>query len=179
MGLMRALDAISLLHRPVLMLLHAATLAIVAAINCAHLCAFSALTLLAGRQLSGGVLAWFSVWSKVQTCKYMAQLMPLPLTVSCFSKIQIGFTFLVLTYPGSHRKRPLDMYFCTMYILQQLLSSVDTNIFNGHLFCGKTAPLLLFFFLRYEPVLISAVVVVVYMTVVIEAVRIVSAEGSM
>jgi len=28
----------------------------------------------------------------------MAQLMPLPLTVSCFSKIQIGFTFLVLAY---------------------------------------------------------------------------------
>jgi len=31
---------------------------------------------------------------------YMAQLMPLPLTVSCFSKIQIGFTFLVLAHPG-------------------------------------------------------------------------------
>jgi len=26
---------------------------------------------------------------------HMFQLMPLPLTVSCFSKIQIGFTFLV------------------------------------------------------------------------------------
>jgi len=26
---------------------------------------------------------------------HMAQLMPLSLTVSCFSKIQIGFTFLV------------------------------------------------------------------------------------
>jgi len=26
---------------------------------------------------------------------HMAQLMPLPLTVSCFGKIQIGFTFLV------------------------------------------------------------------------------------
>jgi len=26
---------------------------------------------------------------------HMAQLMPLPLTVSCFSKIQIGFTFVV------------------------------------------------------------------------------------
>jgi len=26
---------------------------------------------------------------------HMVQLMPLPLTVSCFSKIQIGFTFLV------------------------------------------------------------------------------------
>jgi len=31
---------------------------------------------------------------------HMAQLMPLPLTVSCFSKIQIGFTFLVLAYLG-------------------------------------------------------------------------------
>jgi len=28
---------------------------------------------------------------------HMAQLMPLPLTDSCFSKIQIGFTFLVLS----------------------------------------------------------------------------------
>ena len=32
---------------------------------------------------------------------HMAQLMPLPLTVSCFSKIQIGFTFLVPAHPGS------------------------------------------------------------------------------
>ena len=31
----------------------------------------------------------------------MSQLMPLPLTVSCFSKIQIGFTFLVPVHPGS------------------------------------------------------------------------------
>jgi len=36
---------------------------------------------------------------------YMAQLMPLPLTVSCFSEIQIGFTFLVLAHPGSIRER--------------------------------------------------------------------------
>ena len=35
----------------------------------------------------------------------MAQLMPLPLTVSCFSKIQIGFTFLVPADPGSPGKR--------------------------------------------------------------------------
>jgi len=50
---------------------------------------FSALTLLVGRnkghpvckKLSVGVLAWLSV------CLHMAQLMPLPLTVSCFSKI--------------------------------------------------------------------------------------------
>jgi len=32
---------------------------------------------------------------------HMAQLMPLPLTVSCFSKIQIGFTFLVPAHQGS------------------------------------------------------------------------------
>ena len=36
---------------------------------------------------------------------HMAQLMPLPLTVSCFSKIQIGFTFLVLAHLGTPRKR--------------------------------------------------------------------------
>jgi len=50
--------------------------------------AFSALTLLVGRQeghpackkQSGGVLVWLSVWSKVQTCIW-PQLMPLPLTL--------------------------------------------------------------------------------------------------
>ena len=35
----------------------------------------------------------------------LAQLMPLPLTVSCFSKIHIGFTFLVLADLGSPRKK--------------------------------------------------------------------------
>ena len=36
---------------------------------------------------------------------HMAQLMPLPLTVSCSSKIQIGFTFLVLAHLGSPGQR--------------------------------------------------------------------------
>ena len=36
---------------------------------------------------------------------HMAQLMPVPLTVSCISKIKIGFTFLVLAHPGSPGKR--------------------------------------------------------------------------
>jgi len=36
---------------------------------------------------------------------HMAQLMPLSLTVSCFSKIQIGITFLVPAHPGSPGKR--------------------------------------------------------------------------
>ena len=33
--------------------------------------------------------------------------MPLPLTVSCFTKIQIGFTFLVLAHPGSPGQRAI------------------------------------------------------------------------
>ena len=36
---------------------------------------------------------------------HVAQLMPLPLTVCCFSKIQIGFTFLVPAHSGSPGKR--------------------------------------------------------------------------
>jgi len=43
---------------------------------------------------------------------HMAQLMPLPLTVSCFSKIQIGFTFLVPAHLGSPVKGPLNGCVC-------------------------------------------------------------------
>jgi len=46
---------------------------------------------------------------------HMAQLMPLPLTVSCFSKIQIGFTFLVPAHPGSPRKRAVKRV-CVMFV---------------------------------------------------------------
>ena len=35
------------------------------------------------------------------------QLLPLPLTVSCFSKIQIGFTYLVPAHPGSPGQRAI------------------------------------------------------------------------
>jgi len=38
---------------------------------------------------------------------HTAQLMPLPLTVSYFSKIQIGFAFLVPSHPGSPGKRAI------------------------------------------------------------------------
>jgi len=36
---------------------------------------------------------------------HIAQLMPLLLTVSCFSKIQIGFTFIAPAHPGSPGQR--------------------------------------------------------------------------
>ena len=43
---------------------------------------------------------------------HVAQLMPLPLTVSCSNKIQIGFTFLVLAHLGSPGQRPLNVCVC-------------------------------------------------------------------
>jgi len=43
---------------------------------------------------------------------HTAQLMPVPLTVSCFSKIQIGFTFLVPAHLGSPGKGPLNGRVC-------------------------------------------------------------------
>jgi len=54
------------------------------------------------KKLSGGVLAWLCLERDADL--HMAQLMPLPLTVSCFSKIQISFTFLVPAHPGSPGK---------------------------------------------------------------------------
>ena len=44
---------------------------------------------------------------------HTAQLMPLPLAVSCFSKIQIGFAFLVPARPGSPGQRAVKwVYVC-------------------------------------------------------------------
>ena len=67
-----------------------------------HLNAFSALTLLAGWQEGHPACKKTEWWGAgvvicLERCAdlHMAQLMPLPLTVSCFSKIQICFTFLV------------------------------------------------------------------------------------
>ena len=74
--------------------------------------AFSALTLLVGRQeghpackKNWVVRCWRGYLSGARCRLAYAQLMPLPLTVSCFSKIQIGFTFLVPAHPGSPGKR--------------------------------------------------------------------------
>jgi len=65
------------------------------------------LTLLVGRQEGHTACKKTEWWGAgVVICLeqgadlHMARLMPLPLTVSCSSKIQIGFTFLVPAYPG-------------------------------------------------------------------------------
>ena len=79
-----------------------------------NLRSFSALTLLVGRQ-EGHLACKKTEWwgAGVVICLepgaalHMAQVMPLPLTVSCFSRIQIGFTFLVPAYLGGPRKRAI------------------------------------------------------------------------
>ena len=55
---------------------------------------------------------------------HMAQLMPLPLTVSCFSKIQIGFTFLVPAHPGSPGKRAVKWVCVCVCVVQIFLHKV-------------------------------------------------------
>jgi len=70
--------------------------------------AFTAMMLLVGRQEGHPACKKTEWWGAgVVVCLeqgadlHMAQLMPLPLTVSCFSKTQIGFTFLVPAHLGS------------------------------------------------------------------------------
>jgi len=80
---------------------------------------FSALTLLVGQQewhpaCKKNLKRWGTgmvICLERDADLHMAQLMPLPLTVSCFSKIQIGFTFLVLAHPGSPGKRAIKRVF--------------------------------------------------------------------
>ena len=55
---------------------------------------------------------------------HMAQVMPLPVTVSCSSKIQIGFTFLVPAYPGCPGKEAVKWLLLLLFSLalgQELL----------------------------------------------------------
>ena len=55
---------------------------------------------------------------------HMAQLMPLTLTVTCFSKIQIGFTFLVPAHLGSPGKRAVKrVCVCVFYLYLHVFES--------------------------------------------------------
>jgi len=81
----------------------------------------SALTLLVGRQEGRPACKkreWWGVGMVICLEQgadlHTAQLMPLPLTVSCFSKIQIDLTFLVPAHPGSPRQRAVKRV-CVCY----------------------------------------------------------------
>jgi len=73
---------------------------------------FTALTLFVGRQEGHPACKKSEWWGAGVVISlergadmHMVQLMPLLLTVSCFSKIQIGFTFLVPAHLGSPGQR--------------------------------------------------------------------------
>jgi len=52
---------------------------------------------------------------------HMAQLMPLPLTVSCISKTQIGFTFLILAHLDSAGQRAVKQVCVCVCMTQSLI----------------------------------------------------------
>ena len=105
------------------------------------------------------MLVWLSVCSKVQTCVWLrndlycvewgvklysnqpTQLMALQLTVCCFSKIQIGFTFLVPAYPVSPIKWAIKRLYVVFYLVfrpgSRILSRGGANIGTYHSICNR------------------------------------------
>jgi len=67
---------------------------------------------------------------------HMAQLMPLPLTVSCSSKIQIGFTFPVPTHLGSPGQRAVKR----MSVRCMFLLCLETSSQLFRMYQWKTSP---------------------------------------
>ena len=65
---------------------------------------------------------------------HMAQLMPLPLTVSCFSKIQIGFTFLVPAHPDSPKNRAVK-WVCVCVCVWTLYRKHIKQLEQFHMCC--------------------------------------------
>jgi len=91
---------------------------------------FSALTLLVGQQEGHPACKKLEWWDAgVIVCLeqgadlHRAQLMPMPLTVSCFSKIQISFTFLVPAHLGSPGKRAVKRVCVCVCVLSSVGSS--------------------------------------------------------
>ena len=80
--------------------------------------------------------------------------MPLPLTVSCFSKIKIGFAFLVPAHPGSPGQRAVKrVCVCVclhkMFVIFDLKAVESLSPVQHYLtFCG-----LGFLFLSYDDTL--------------------------
>ena len=92
--------------------------------------AFSALTLLFGRQ--EGHPEWWGagviICLERGTDLHMAQLMPLPLKVSCCSKILIGFIFLVPADPGIPGQRAVKrMCVCVCVNYKGLFAAHELN----------------------------------------------------
>ena len=97
--------------------------------------ALSALMLLVGRQEGHPACKKTEWWGAgVVLCLergadlHIAQLMPLQLTVSCSSKIQIGFTFLVPAYLGSPGKRAVKRVCVCMFVCMYTVIWISIKI---------------------------------------------------
>ena len=77
--------------------------------ECLCLQCFDAVGWVAGRASRPVKTEWWGVGVVIRLERgadlHVGQLMPLPLTISCFSKIQIGFAFLVPAHLGSPGQR--------------------------------------------------------------------------
>jgi len=81
------------------------------------------------KKLSGGVLVWLSIWSDLYATElHIAQLMPL--TVSCFSKIHIGFTSPVPAHLGSPGQRVVKRM-CVCVLMYAILCIKQLICWNG------------------------------------------------
>ena len=69
--------------------------------------------------------------------------MPLPLTVSCFSKIQIGFTFLAPAHPGSPGKRAVKRVCIGLEVLHLHLTAHISCPRGAQQQTRRTPPLLM------------------------------------
>ena len=120
---------------------HSSSLKAYCVFSSRYLCyPFNALTLLVGRQeghLACKKQEWWGVGVVICLERgadlHMAQLMPLPLTVSCFSKIQIGFTFLVPAHPGSPGKRAVKRA-CVCVCVQTGINQLTRCCFSSLLY---------------------------------------------
>jgi len=71
--------------------------------------------------------------------------MPLPLTVSCSSKIQIGFTFLVPAYPGCPGKEAVKwLLLLLLPAIMPRRTLVTKEYLNAHFFLSS------YLSMRYE-----------------------------
>ena len=71
----------------------------------------------------------------------MVHLMPLSLTVCCFSKIQIGFTFLVPAHLGSPRQNPEGRKTVVVVVVVVVVVTYLSSLFlRGILFLNVPAP---------------------------------------